>query len=308
MRKITVNSNDAKQRLDKFLTKYMPRLPQSMLYKGLRKNCVRVNGKHIKDGKYTLCEGDELTLYFSDEFFSPSAVFSAGRSDVDVVFEDENIILLNKPRGLVVHSDDKGTADTLLNRMQSYLYKKGEYRPDIEHSFAPSFCNRLDRNTSGIIIGAKNAETLRILNEKIKTREVKKYYLAVVEGEIKESGMLTAYLTRSEKIVIVRDTETVGSKEIKTKYRPLAVTDNMSLLEIELLTGRTHQIRAQFAHIGHPLCGDKKYGAKTGKKMQLASCKLRFDFTTDAGILNYINGKEFSVDADFSRTFDITKS
>lgn len=308
MRKITVNSNDANQRLDKFLTKYMPRLPQSMLYKGLRKNCVRVNGKHIKDGKHTLREGDELTLYFSDEFFSPPANFLAGRSDVEVVFEDENIILLNKPQGLVVHSDDKGTADTLLSRMQSYLYKKGEYCPDTEHSFAPAFCNRLDRNTSGIIIGAKNAEALRILNEKIKTREIKKYYLAVVEGEIKESGTLTAYLTRGDKIVTVRDTETDGAKEIKTKYRSLAVKDNMSLLEVELLTGRTHQIRAQFAHIGHPLRGDKKYGAKTGEKMQLASCKLRFDFTTDAGVLNYINGKEFSVDADFSRAFDITKS
>lgn len=308
MREVTVNKNDASQRLDKFITKYMPRLPQSMLYKGLRKNCVRVNGKHIKDGRYMISEGDVLSLYFADEFFDTEVGFTAGRSDIDVVYEDENIILINKPSGVVVHADDNGTSDTLLSRMQSYLYIKGEYSPDSEHSFSPAFCNRLDRNTSGIIIGAKNADALRVLNEKIKTREIKKYYLAVAEGKMDKSGTLTAHLTRGEKKVTVTDNETENSKEIKTKYKTLAVKNNLSLVEIELLTGRTHQIRAQMAHIGHPLAGDRKYGAKTGKKMQLASCKLRFDFSSDAGILNYLRGREFQIDVAFSKTFDSAKS
>ena len=174
MREITINQNDAGQRLDKFLTKYLVNMPQSMLYKSLRKNCVRVNGKHIKDGKYMLQNGDVLKLFFKDEFYESKSIFKAGNSDIDVVYEDENIILINKESGVVVHSDDKGTKDTLLERMQSYLYKKGEYSPENEHSFSPSFCNRLDRNTSGIIIGAKNSAALRIINEKIRSREIKK--------------------------------------------------------------------------------------------------------------------------------------
>lgn len=199
MREITINQNDAGQRLDKFLTKYLVNMPQSMLYKSLRKNCVRVNGKHIKDGKYMLQNGDVLKLFFKDEFYESKSSFKAGNSDIDVVYEDENIILINKESGVVVHSDDKGTKDTLLERMQSYLYKKGEYNPENEHSFSPSFCNRLDRNTSGIIIGAKNSAALRIINEKIRSREIKKIYLCIVEGHLKKSGHLTAYLTRGDK-------------------------------------------------------------------------------------------------------------
>ena len=190
MREITINQNDAGQRLDKFLTKYLVNMPQSMLYKSLRKNCVRVNGKHIKDGKYMLQNGDVLKLFFKDEFYESKSSFKAGNSDIDVVYEDENIILINKESGVVVHSDDKGTKDTLLERMQSYLYKKGEYNPENEHSFSPSFCNRLDRNTSGIIIGAKNSAALRIINEKIRSREIKKIYLCIVEGHLKKAVTL----------------------------------------------------------------------------------------------------------------------
>lgn len=279
-----------------------------MLYKGLRKNCVRVNGKHVKDGKYIISEGDVLSLYFSDEFFDDESGFVAGRSDIDIVYEDENVILINKSAGIVVHSDDKGTSDTLLGRMQSYLYKKGEYNPKSEHSFSPAFCNRLDRNTSGIIIGAKNAEALRILNKKIKTREVKKYYLAVVEGITDESGVLADYLTRGDKRVTISHEASEGSKTANLAYKKLKEGNNMSLLEIELMTGRTHQIRAQLANAGHPLAGDRKYGAKTGKKMQLASYKLRFDFSSDSGILNYLNGREFQIAVAFSETFDKAKS
>ena len=309
MREITVNGHDANQRLDKFITKYMPRLPVGMLYKGLRKNCVRVNGKHVKDGARMLCEGDVLALYFSDEFFETEQTFTASRSDIDVVYEDDNIILINKPAGLVVHSDDRGTDDTLLSRMQSYLYKKGEYKPDSEHSFAPALCNRLDRNTSGIIIGAKNAEALRIMNEKIKKREVKKYYLAVAEGVTDAEGTITSRITRGDKKVSISDAE--DGKDAMLRYRTIAVKNNQSLIEVELMTGRTHQIRAQMAHIGHPLAGDKKYGAKTGQtrqKIQLASYKLYFDFKSDAGILNYLGNRQFEVTVPFAAAFDTAKS
>ncbi len=308
MKEITVNKNDAGQRLDKFITKYMPRLPLGMLYKGLRKNRVRVNGRHVKDGAYVLRESDVLTLYFADEFFDAPRAFNAGRSDIDVVYEDDNIILINKPAGLVVHSDDKGTDDTLLSRMQSYLFKKGEYDPQSEMSFAPAFCNRLDRNTSGIIIGAKNAEALRVMNEKIKNREVKKYYLAMAEGVTDTEGMITSGITRGDKKVSVTDSEMDGSKKATLRYRRIAVKNNLSLVEIELLTGRTHQIRAQMAHIGHPLAGDKKYGAETAQKIQLASYKLHFGFTSDAGILNYLRGTEFQIAAAFADAFATEKS
>ncbi|MCD8180058.1 MAG: RluA family pseudouridine synthase [Firmicutes bacterium] len=303
MKEVTINANDAGQRLDKFLTKYLANMPQSMLYKSLRKNCVRVNGAHIRDGKYMLRAGDVLRLYLKDEFFEPQSGFAAGNSDIDVVYEDENIILINKESGIVVHSDDNGTEDTLLGRMQSYLYKKGEYNPENEHSFAPAFANRLDRNTSGIIIGAKNAAALRIINEKIRSREIKKLYLCVADGRMEGSGTLTAYLERGEKKVSVTDTLTANSKNIKTKYTVIASLGGKSLVEVELETGRTHQIRAQLAHIGHPLSGDKKYGSRSGGKMKLTSYKLRFDFRSDAGILNYLSGREFQIEADFSSTF-----
>lgn len=306
MKQIVINKNDAEQRLDKFLTKYLVNLPQSMLYKSLRKNCVRVNGRHVKDGAYILQENDVLSLYMRDEFF-PVTTFNAGSSDIDAVYEDENIILINKPRGIVVHSDDKGTQDTLLLRMQSYLYKKGEYDPSAEQSFAPAFSNRLDRNTSGLIIGAKNAAALRIINEKIRNREIKKLYLCVAEGEMHGSDTLSAHLTRGNKKVSVTDTETDSSKAVKLKYTVLSTKNNLSLLEIELETGRTHQIRAQLASIGHPLTGDKKYGARHGNKMLLTSYKLKFDFTSDAGILNYLSGKEFQIEASFFHSFAAEK-
>lgn len=300
MKNVIINTNDASQRLDKFLLKFMD-IPQSMLYKGLRKNCVRVNGKHVKDGNYMLKPGDELSLYFKDEFFKKQSSFSAGSIDIDIVYEDENIILINKPAGMVVHSDDKGTSDTLLLRMQSYLYSKGEYNPHKEHSFSPAFCNRLDRNTSGIIIGAKNAAALRTVNEKIRSREIKKIYMCVVDGTLKKGGTLSAHLTRGEKKVSVTDTETDNSKNVKLKYSVVSVKNNSTLIEVELETGRTHQIRAQMAHIGHPLSGDRKYGSMSKGAMKLASCRLRFDFTSDAGILNYLAGTEFSIPVPFAQ-------
>ena len=310
MREIVINENDASQRLDKFLTKFMPKLPSAMLYKSLRKNCVRVNGKHVKDGAYKLNAGDKLSLYFKDEFFS-GEVQTVKKSDIklDIVYEDENILLINKPVGIVAHADDKGTKDTLVDAVKAYLYEKGKFDPSEEHSFSPALCNRLDRNTQGIIIAAKNAAATRAVNEKIRERQIQKLYLCIADGMFeKKSDTLSAHLTRHEKTVSVSDTASDNSKVIKTKYTVLAENDNASLVEVELMTGRTHQIRAQLAAIGHPLSGDTKYGSKTAGDYKLCSYKLRFAFSPDGGVLDYLATREFSISVSFAKKFASQKS
>lgn len=304
MREITVNENDSEQRLDKFLSKFMPQLPKSVLYKGLRKNCVRINGKHVKDGSVFIHAGDVLKLYYSDEFFEDEKNFKPIKSKLDIVYEDENILIINKESGIVVHADDRGTENTLVAQLQSYLFEKGEYKPDAEHSFSPALCSRLDRNTGGLVIAAKNAAALRIINEKIRSREIHKFYLCITEGYPFDKGTLSGYLTRGNKKVTVSDEETPLSKPVKLKYRVIAKKHGLSLTEVELITGRTHQIRAQFAHIGCPLAGDVKYGGSRHENYQeLMSCRIEFGFKTDAGILNYLAGSSFSVSADFAESF-----
>ncbi len=308
MREFTVGKNDAGKRLDKLLARLMPQLPPAMLYKGLRKDCVRVNGRHVRDGAYKTVCGDVLALYFKDEFFEKSAApehFMSLNPQLSVVYEDENILLCNKPQGLCVHEDENGSGANLIDYIKCYLWKKGEYLPEREQSFAPALCNRIDRNTSGLVIAAKNAEALRIMNEKIKSREVKKYYLCAVLGRMpKKSDTLTAYLRRDErkKQVYVTDEPRPGAKTAVTRYRVLAENGKYSLLEIGLETGRTHQIRAQLAHIGHPLVGDGKYGRGDENKaagifrQALCAYRLRFDFAGDSGVLEYLRGREFEVE------------
>lgn len=307
VREVTVSKNDSGQRLDKFLTKFMPNLPPSMMYKGLRKNCVKINGKHIKDGAVKLCCGDVLSLYFKDEFFEKTTdkAFMSIVPDLNIVYEDENIILADKRPGMVVHEDESGRAGTLIDHIKSYLYRKGEYDPENEQSFVPSLCNRIDRNTGGIVIAAKNAEALRIMNQKIKDREMTKLYLCAVSGILdKKRGELKSYMKKDEnkKQVYVYSSPVAGARTAVTRYRVIAECDNMSLVEADLITGRTHQIRAHFASIGHPLMGDGKYGSNKINKntpfsyQALYSYKLKFEFTTDSGILSYLNGREFCAD------------
>ncbi len=315
MKIITVKKNDAGLRIDRLMTKLFPTMPQSLIYKSLRKDCVKVNGKHVKEG-YKTVEGDEIRFYIKDEFFevhSPEQDFLSVTPRLDIVYEDENILLVNKPAGMVVHEDESGTPNTLIAHIQAYLYQKGEYKPEEEQTFAPALCNRIDRNTSGIVISAKNAESLRILNQKIKDRELTKLYLCLAFGAFeKKSAVLDGHLKKDErtKTVTVSSKKFADAKQIRTKYTVLGYKNGISLLEVDLLTGRTHQIRAHLAHIGHPLVGDGKYGKnadnkKANRKHQaLCSYKLTFHFTTDAGILNYLNHKTFSVkNVDFAAEF-----
>lgn len=308
MRTIEIKQNDANQRLDKFLSKHFKTMPKSLMYKYIRKKCIKLNGKKC-EADVMLSNGDILTFYIKDEFFEAAEAakkydFEKAPTDFDIVYEDENIILIDKKVGVIVHQDKSYHFDSLVDRVKHYLYKKGEYNPSEENSFSPALVNRIDRNTGGIVICAKNAESLRVLNAKIKSREVKKLYLCAVFGSLaKKQDLLCDYLIKNEKQnkVYIYKKPLENAKEIKTKYTVLSEKNSISLVEVELLTGRTHQIRAHFASIKHPLVGDEKYGNKQKnnalgiKRQALYSYKLKFDFTKDASILNYLNQKEFSV-------------
>lgn len=305
MKEFTINANDAGQRLDKFVTKAVPKLPQSMMYKAIRNKRIKINGKRGEISS-RLNEGDTVQMYINDEFFgTEEADFLTAPSALNIVYEDENILLIDKQNGLVVHEDNENSADTLINRIKRYLYDKGEYDPAAENSFAPALCNRLDRNTGGIVIAAKNAESLRVLNQKIKDRELEKRYLCITVGTPpKKRDRLTAYLEKNseDNTVRVTDRKTPYNKTIITEYTVLKTDGKLALVEIKLDTGRTHQIRAHMAHIGCPLLGDGKYGINRINKeykvktQALYSYKLKFAFTTAAGCLEYLNGREFAAD------------
>ena len=315
MKELTIGSNDAGQRLDRFLAKAVPLLPASLAQKYIRIKRIKINGSRAeRDSR--LQEGDVLQLYINDEFFDKpreeNAYLTVAAPKLQIVYEDDHILLVDKRPGIAVHPHDGAEyGRTLIDHIQAYLYQKRQWRPREENSFTPALCNRIDRNTGGIVIAAKTAEALRVMNQKIKDRELDKRYLAVVEGIPKPAaGSLKGYLFKDAKKnrVYVSDKPQLGAKSCQTNYKVLASKGGLSLVECELITGRTHQIRAQFAHAGHPLLGDGKYG-KLDKRYDrsyqaLYAYQLTFSFKTDADVLSYLDGKSFQVkNVDFVQTY-----
>ncbi len=316
MKQLSVGKNDEGQRLDRFVSKAVPLLPDSLLHKYIRLKRIKLNGKAAKEDT-RLQFGDEISLYIADEFFETPSEENAWRKiskpRLDILYEDENILLADKKPGVLCHSAGKWDYNTLIANIQAYLAQKGEWRPREENAFAPALCNRIDRNTGGIVIAAKNAEALRILNDKIRDREIEKFYLCAVQGRPKPpEGRLENYLFKDaeKNQVYVKAKPEPGAKTAVTEYKVLRSKGALSLVECRLLTGRTHQIRVQMAHAGWPLLGDGKYGRERFNKdydekgQALYSYKLRFDFPTDAGLLNYLRGREFNVDkVDFAEKY-----
>ena len=309
MREFTIGKNDAGQRLDRFVARNLPLLPPALLQKYIRLKRIKVNGKGSKrDAR--LCVGDILQLYINDEFFDKpteeNLFLSVFRPQLNLVYEDENLLLVDKRPGMVVHADETEKVNTLINHIQAYLYQKKEWNPKWENAFAPALCNRIDRNTGGIVIAAKNAETLRIINEKIKNHELEKSYLCVTVGRPRPAeGRVEGFLRKDEakKEVTFFDHPSPGGKTAVTLYRTLESRGELSLVECRLLTGRTHQIRVSMAHLGCPLLGDGKYGRgdvnrRYGETRQaLYSYKLRFAFSSPAGLLDYLQNRTFCVEA-----------
>lgn len=308
MRELIIGKNDAGQRLDRFLSKRLPLLPAPLAQKYIRLKRIKVNGRKARRDE-RLNSGDAVQLYINDEFFGKgepkeNLFLAKFEPKLRVVYEDENLLLVDKRPGQSVHADETEKVNTLINHVQAYLYRKGEWNPDAEQSFAPALCNRIDRNTAGLVIAAKNAETLRVINEKIRAHEIEKSYLCVTVGRpAPPEGKIEGFLLKDE-----RKKETSfyrkpipGGRSAVTFYRTLETRGGLSLIECRLLTGRTHQIRVSMAEIGCPLLGDGKYGdgasnRRYGETRQaLCAYKLRFTFPTDAGILNYLRGRTFTV-------------
>lgn len=316
MREIIITKNDSGQRVDRFLSKAFPLLKQSLVNKLLRKKRIKLNGAK-SEANVILNENDKLQLYLSDELLSKREkplTFLDIDGKIDIVFEDKNILLVNKNAGLEVHSENVSEGDTLINRVTHYLYEKGEFSPENEQSFTPALCNRLDRNTSGIVIVAKNAESLRILNQKIKDRQIEKTYLCLVHGNLPSNkGIGIAYLKKDSENnkVVISATKKEGFLPIKTGYKLLQKKGEISLVEIDLITGRTHQIRAYMAFVGCFVLGDGKYGKNSvnrqyGYKHQaLCAVKLKFSKTNDENLLSYLEGRSFAIkEPDFIGKFN----
>lgn len=309
MHELKIGRNDAGQRLDKFITKALG-LPTGLLYKSIRTKKIKVNRKRAEISTI-LSEGDTVQCFLPPEFFdkkTDTGTFERIKPKLSILYEDENILLLNKAPGVSVHEDEDGSTNTLITHILAYLYQKGEYNPLSEQSFTPALCNRIDRNTGGIVIAAKTAEALRVMNEKIKAREIDKFYLAMVHGiPNPPENTIYGYLLKDDKNNIVKvytENPPRNAKKIITKYKVIAKNRDTALIEVELLTGRTHQIRAHMAYIGHPLVGDGKYGINKSDKARgykfqaLYSYKLRFSFVGEPTILDYLCGKEFKIPKD----------
>lgn len=278
MIKFVINDNDSGQRVDKFISKALPELPKSMMYRLIRKKDIKVNGKRCEIST-KLMTNDVVTVYVKQELSGTKQhdmSFLNAEGNLDIVYEDDNIIVVNKPLGLDSHSNGEHNDDTLINRVKLYLYNKKEYLPDGESSFAPALCSRLDRNTSGLVTAVKNASALREMNSAIRDGMVHKIYLCItIAPPPKKADIITAYHKKedSRNIVRISDHPLEGYKPIKTGYEVLRAQKGLYLIKVTLFTGRTHQIRAHLAHTKAPLLGDGKYGDTAVNKRYGVFCQ-----------------------------------
>lgn len=286
MKEFTINKNDANQRMDRFLNKLLPKAPKGLLQKSLRKKNITLNGKKTM-AQDLVKEGDKVQIYFSDATLDKfTQDLKAGSSkNLHCLYEDENIALIEKPLGVLTHSSQASREDNMVDRFIGYLIRQGSYQPRLEKTFTPAFCNRLDRNTSGILIGAKNAQTLRLLNEAMQERKIEKHYYVLVHGDFKEK----TYVNKTGKKIEEKN-KIVEGRDLKmeTIFTPLLQGGDYSLLDANLLTGKTHQIRYHLQSLGYPILGDQKYGSH-GHGQWLHNYKIIFH--TD-GPLAYLKDRE----------------
>ncbi|MEA4846582.1 MAG: RluA family pseudouridine synthase [Clostridiaceae bacterium] len=310
MFEIRLTENEAGQRADRFLRKYLKDYSLGDIYKLFRKNKVKLNGKRVKESQM-LGEGDLLQLYIEKPEAETIQDISLSKpvKSIDLIYEDDNIIIVNKPAGLLTHPDKPGDTDTLIGRVLQHIYTQegaGKSR-----TFSPAACNRLDRNTVGIVIVAKNYKTLKAVNSSIRERGIRKLYLCIAAGKMGKSGEMKGFLEKDQdrNLVSIKENGTGDGKQIHTIFRTLGVSDRIaelgkqfSLLEAELVTGRSHQIRAHFAYLEHPLAGDAKYGDNGINEYFRKRYNLRHQFLYAYKVvfedvhadISYLKGRSFS--------------